>query len=465
MKFQKTTVLVAVLITLSFSLKSQNNNVGIGTSTPDASAILDLKSDNQGILIPRITLTDLDNSSPVSNPAIGLMIYNTGGSIENGFYYWNGSEWRLIGQEGGGSISECYGLQDSYECGGADNGGVINTLADAPLMINSSINANPALQIVHSGNGICLSAGNTSASGSYAAVQATTNSNSGSAAIYGLTYGNGYGLRGDVDAASSGEAAIYGQNNRTAGGHGVMGLGVNGVVGQSNYVDGFGCYGFNYSTTDPGIGTYGGGITGVAGQSTNISLSYGLYSFDDCGIYNHIDIGGNLYAGGTKSFRIDHPKDPDNKFLVHFCIESNEILNMYRGIAELDNNGEAVITLPKYFDAVNTNYSYQLTPVGAAMPNLYVSNEINDNKFAVAGGVAGAKVSWTVVAERDDELIRNNLEAKESEPLKTGRYKGKYVHPQFYSKSANSGILYKQSPKENFLLQIEQNEQNILKNK
>lgn len=464
MKLLKFSFFLIVLFGVAFTLKSQNNNVGIGTSTPDASAILDLKSENQGILIPRITLIDLNNSNPVSGPAIGLMVYNTGGSIENGFYYWNGSEWRLIGQ-GGSSGSECYGLQESYECGGAASGGIINTVSGAPVMINSSINANPALQIVHSGNGICLSAGNTSASASYAAIQATTNSNSGSAAIFGLTYGDGYGLRGDVDAASAGEAAVYGQNNRTAGGHGVMGLGVNGVVGQSNYVDGFGCYGFNYGSADPGIGTYGGGVTGVAGQSTNVSLSYGLYSFDDCGVYNALDVGGNLYAGGSKSFRIDHPLDPENKFLVHFCVESNEILNMYRGTAELDSNGETLVVLPDYFEAVNANFSYQLTPIGAAMPNLYVSNEINNNKFSIAGGVPGAKVSWTVFAERDDKLFRNNPDSRNPEPQKSGKYKGKYVHPQLYSQPNNSGILYKQSPKEELLLNKEPSQQKLINNK
>lgn len=457
------TVYVAVLVFLSFTAKSQDNNVGIGTNTPEASAILELKSDNQGLLIPRITLSDLNNANPVESPAIGLLIYNVGGSIENGFYYWNGSQWELLGS-GENPVQQCYNLQEAYDCGGASSGGVINTQPGAPVMINSSVDANPALQVVHSGNGICLSAGNTSASGSYAAIQGTTNSNTNSAAIFGLTYGNGYGIRGDVDAGSSGEAAVYGQNNRTTGGHGIMGLGVNGVVGQSNDVDGFGSYGFNYSATDPGIGTYGGGITGIAGQSTDLSLSYGLYSYDDCGIYNHLDVGGNLYAGGTKSFRIDHPNDPDNKFLVHFSIESNEVLNIYRGTSELDNNGMAEIELPTYFEDINTNVSYQLTPVGAAMPNLFVSSEINNNRFSVAGGVPGAKVSWTIVAERNDKLLRENPEMKNDEPTKKGRYKNKYVHPNLYMKNNKDGFLFKESPKESIINAKTKKEQNIINN-
>jgi len=436
---------LALLMMFQGMLFSQNNNVGIGTNNPHASAVLDLESDNQGILIPRLTLTNLNQSLPVTNPAIGLMVYNTGGSLENGFYYWTGSMWKLIGA-GGTVEQQCYSLQEAYECDGAANGGVINTISGSPVMINSAINANPALQIVHSANGVCLSAGNTLASGSYAAIQGTTVSTAGSAAVYGISTGNGFGVRGDIPASGGGEAAVYGQNERTAGGHGVMGLGVNGVVGQSNYTDGFGCYGFNYGTADPGIGVYGGGVTGVAGQSTNLSLSYGLYSFDDCGIYNALDVGGNLYAGGTKSFRIDHPLDPDNKFLVHFCIESDEILNLYRGTTVLDSNGEAEIVLPDYFGDVNTNFAYQLTPVGAAMPNLYVSSEINDNRFRISGGVAGAKVSWTVTAERNDRLVQQNPEMRNAEPEKTGKFKGKYVHPQLYSRDAAGGILYRNSP-------------------
>ncbi len=87
---------VYVLVQLSFlyGLKAQ---VGIGTDSPNSEAILDVVATDKGILVPRVTLTsstvDLDGDS--TQPE-GLMVYNNGGSLAKGFYFWNGTEWRTI---------------------------------------------------------------------------------------------------------------------------------------------------------------------------------------------------------------------------------------------------------------------------------------------------------------------------------------------------------------------------------
>jgi hypothetical protein len=77
--------------------------VGIGTSSPSASAILDLTSLNKGFLPPRVALTAINNASPISSPATGLLIYNTASAgtypnqITPGYYFWNGTIWTRIG--------------------------------------------------------------------------------------------------------------------------------------------------------------------------------------------------------------------------------------------------------------------------------------------------------------------------------------------------------------------------------
>ena len=76
-----------------FQLQAQNG-VAISTSssaTPDASAILDVQSTSQGMLIPRVDITDLATAAPVSSPATSLMVYNTNTSTGPGFFYWDGS--------------------------------------------------------------------------------------------------------------------------------------------------------------------------------------------------------------------------------------------------------------------------------------------------------------------------------------------------------------------------------------
>lgn len=82
---------------LCFLFFHANAQVGILTYDPSASAALEVYSLNKGILIPRITLSnDLNSSSPVSSPAEGLLVCNTGPNQTLGFYYWDGSKWVLI---------------------------------------------------------------------------------------------------------------------------------------------------------------------------------------------------------------------------------------------------------------------------------------------------------------------------------------------------------------------------------
>ncbi len=410
---------------------ASNGNVGIGTNSPTA----------------QLHVAGSVRFSGAGTPGAGKVLT----SDANGNATW---------QTPSGGGPTCISLQEAYACNDPATSSVINTVANAPVRVNSSINNNPAIQIVHNSNGVAISAANTSSATPYAAIQATTASNLNSSAIFGQSTANSFAIRGEITQTATAEAAVYGQNLRTTGGHGVLGRGYNGVVGESTRADGYGVWGSNSATTTPGIGVVGIGVTGIAGQSTNLTLSYGVYSFDDGGIFSNLDVGGNFWAGGSKSFRIDHPKDPENKFLVHYCIESNEVLNMYRGTAIFDTNGEAVVSLPEYFNDININFSYQLTPIGKAMPNLYIKNEISGNSFTIAGGEAGAKVSWTVFAERNDLYMRNNPELKNPEPYKTGRYKGKYVHPTLYGLPANKGFM--PIPNENMKIKSDNNEQVIL---
>jgi len=155
---------------------------------------------------------------------------------------------------------------------------------------------------------------------------------------------------------------------------------------------------------------------------------------------------GDLAASGTKTFVIDHPLDPSGKFLKHFSIESNEVLNYYRGNVVLDANGEATIQLPSYFNSINnSNYNYNLTPIGAPA-QLYVKSEVTGNNFVIAGGVAGMKVSWTLTAERNDPYLQQNPDSRLVELPKTGDAAGKYLVPSLYGQPESAGIYYKPIP-------------------
>lgn len=90
--FVRTMVLVFFLS--SSSLMAQ---VGVGTVTPDASAQLDITSNSKGLLVPRMTALE---RSGISNPATGLLIYQTDGTA--GFYYYNSSSWQQVGTASSG---------------------------------------------------------------------------------------------------------------------------------------------------------------------------------------------------------------------------------------------------------------------------------------------------------------------------------------------------------------------------
>ncbi len=127
-----------------------------------------------------------------------------------------------------------------------------------------------------------------------------------------------------------------------------------------------------------------------------------------------IEAFGDLVASGTKSFRIDHPEDPENSYLLHYCLEAPQPLNIYSGIAELDEHGEAWITMPSYFAKINRSPRYSQTAMGQPMPMLHIAEEIraasleqeSECMFKVAGGAPLGRVSWEVKADRWDTRVR-----------------------------------------------------------
>ena len=76
---------------------SGHSQVGIGTTSPSASSMLEIKSTNSGLLIPRINLTSSTDNTTIPSPVTSLLVYNTSSSADltPGFYYWDGS-WKSI---------------------------------------------------------------------------------------------------------------------------------------------------------------------------------------------------------------------------------------------------------------------------------------------------------------------------------------------------------------------------------
>ena len=241
-------------------------------------------------------------------------------------------------------------------------------------------------------------------------------SNSGVSGIAAAGVPFGVGVIGGCDNNTG--TGVIGQSN---GGEAI------GVLGLVNQPDAVGVQGENSSTIG-GAGVLGFGRDGVVGISNDPINGWGVISFGDFG------------ATGGKFFTIDHPLDPSNKILNHSVIESNEILNLYRGNVILNESGSAIVELPDYFEAININFSYHLTPIGAPGPNLYVSREVSGNSFEIAGGNPGMKVSWTVQAERNDRYMQAYPHKRIMEVEKTGDMKGKYLDYRIWNQPESKGI-------------------------
>jgi hypothetical protein len=139
----------------------------------------------------------------------------------------------------------------------------------------------------------------------------------------------------------------------------------------------------------------------------------------------NLSVAGTLSKGGG-SFKIDHPLDPENKYLYHSFVESPDMMNVYNGNVVLDAHGEALVELPDWFEALNSDFRYQLTSIGRFSP-VYVAEEIAGNRFRIAGGRPGGKVSWQVTGIRQDAFARAHRIPVEVE--KVGEEKGRYLHP------------------------------------
>ena len=105
MKLKELILIFVTLITLGSY--AQNDNVGIGTVTPNADAKLEILATNKGLLMPRVLLVNTINAAPLSTHVAGMILYNTAtaGDVTPGCYYNDGVKWVRIPDETLTSIS------------------------------------------------------------------------------------------------------------------------------------------------------------------------------------------------------------------------------------------------------------------------------------------------------------------------------------------------------------------------
>ena len=321
----------------------------------------------------------------------------------------------------------------------------------------SSVNTN-LFTIINNGTGSNSNAiaGVTAGASSYAIYGKTTSTDVASYPVYGINGGMTAGSQnvGYLAGKYAGIAGVSFSANPNSDSTTACG-----AFGSATDTSAYGVYGQNNATTGTtgsAVGVYGiskatiGGI-GVLGQaSSTTSGSPGTGIYGQGGANNYagyfngaVYVTGNFSVTGTKSFKIDHPLDPAHKYLVHSCIESDQMMNLYRGAVILNSDGKATVIMPSWFSALNTDFNYQLTCVGGYAP-VFVSKEIAHNRFELAGGKPGLKVCWEVTGTRQDAYAKAH--PMQVEQTKDKADQGKYLDPADYGKPKTAQIGYVAMP-------------------
>jgi hypothetical protein len=225
-----------------------------------------------------------------------------------------------------------------------------------------------------------------------------------------------------------------------------------GVRGSSN---GNGCEGITFGFPVGAVGVSGGDFSdapgaGVSGASV---LGSGVQGFTSASLETNPDVAAvrgqsangvaTLFVGrvrvtgylsnGGGGFTIDHPVDPANKYLSHSFVESSEMLNVYSGTVNTDDDGAARVELPPYFDALNRDFRYQLTGIGE-LARAIVSEEIKGNEFAIRTDVPRVKVCWQVTGVRGDAWAEaHRVPVVEDKPQAE---RGRYLHRRLFDNTA-----------------------------
>jgi hypothetical protein len=264
----------------------------------------------------------------------------------------------------------------------------------------------------------------------------------GVVAVGGEPFGGGFGGNGVVATGGN----FNGRGVVATGGIGSVGYGVEATGGAST---GSG------STAGAGVFARGGpssgsnsesgfGIIAIPGEPTDGAAIGRAGSFQGDVFIGGLLTAGNLDVQGTKNFKIDHPLDPENKYLLHASIESSEVLNVYSGNVVTNATGEAVVALPDWFEALNRDFRYQLTVIGT-FAQAIVANEVRNNRFTIKTNAPNVKVSWQVTGVRSDLAMQKHpFSAVEDKPE---RERGHYLQPELYNQSEERSVEWARNPR------------------
>lgn len=365
-------ILLPVLLLFATAAGAQGVAIGNDNTPPDASAMLDIRSDSKGLLIPRLTQAQ---RNAIATPATGLLIYQT--DATPGFYFNSGTPaapawtplqlaaWLLTGNAGVNPATQFIGTTDNNALQMRTNNLLrMQVMPNGQVVINGTNrqSGQDALTVLGAGMSNVLTGFNYPING--------YTGNTSTAGVYGENAGAGQGILGQNMSTGAG---VYGINNSVgAGGIGVAGLSANnvGVRGQTNAASAAGVVGASINASGVGVIGLGnitahnniGAGTGVIGQGTNFGvIGYAATSASPVttniwgGYFDYLP-GANTFAyiagrSGTTDYGIlstgvksTMVQDEEGNNRIMYCTEAPEVLFQDVGTGQLVN-GRAHITI------------------------------------------------------------------------------------------------------------------------
>jgi len=232
------------------------------------------------------------------------------------------------------------------------------------------------------------------------------------------------GNLGHASGTATEAAGVYGFTDAT----GTYNYGVSGSAGGAG-TENYGLVGYANGGSSKNYGVYG--WTGPTSGPGVTGAFYAGYFQGDVTITGNLNVTGSI-AKGSGTFKIDHPLDPENKYLVHSFVESPDMMNIYNGNVTTDANGYVTVTMPEYFEAANKEFRYQLTVMGT-FAQAIIKEKMAGNTFVIQTNQPNVEVSWQVTGVRADKYAEQNRVVVEEE--KATENKGTYLHPEAYGAS------------------------------
>ncbi len=260
--------------------------------------------------------------------------------------------------------------------------------------------------------------------------------------VYGTGPTGVYGSGTNYGVSGTGPIGIYGTGT-TNGGVGIEGLG-----GEGGNSGGAGGVFVGAEGNEGGVGaTFQGGNAFDFGSAGGDGMSaWPGYSGETpayAGYFNgNIDVTGST-EDSSSGLKIDHPLDPANKYLYHSSVESSEMMNIYTGNVTTDSEGFATVHLPDWFEAVNTDFRYQLTVIGQ-FAQAIVNSEVTNHQFGIRTDKPNVKVSWQITGVRQDAYAKAHPLVVEQ--AKDTRERGHYIHPELYGAPEEQSVEWARHP-------------------